>query len=656
MRQVGRGVCRKLTLGLVIALACAAPASAQSERADKMMAKMMAKALEIAKKDITSRNVEKRRTAAEDLGRFGDAADQVVPLLATALDDIDADVREKAASSLWKLRKASAPAESALRGALTDTSAGVRVKAAGALEAIGVDPEELVAARRSVLTDGGWFDRALAIRDLIGNVDEAELAAPLVQAIRDTPPTVRADDPRDRFSGVAVLEPLTRSGNRGVIAPLMGALAEPGMPHATLVVALEDFDPEPDGWVDALVRLARDPDPRTRKAVASALGIRARRPDGGAGWPDQVLGLLEDPDPGVRQQAVLALGAAGGHAHAAVPAIARIAGQRSDDILRAEAVRALGSIGDASEPFDRAVKAEVAAVAGPVLLSVVDDAGAEESLRQDAMKAYAGLTLEPEVAVRELSRVAGGSYPDWVRIQATRGFWPLGRDAESALPLLERLTGDPDSLVAAAARQAIDGIHRGVAVAPAKQVEAAPGGGAGSASSQAWLRQHKYSFDQDGFRRALVGKDADAVEHYLAAGISASDAGTTGMPPLQAAVMFGCPYGQPTPEETSRIVAALLAAGADPNATDEQGNRALHRASSCDGGIIQQLVAAGADMHAVNGTGMTAFGIVVATNTPAAEAMLAAGYRVTPEEAAQYKEWFTDDPVKRKLLQRAGVK
>jgi len=639
-----------------MSVAWAAPAGAQSERADKMMAKMRAKALEIAMKDITSRNVEKRRAAAGDLSHFGDAADQVVPLLATALDDIDPDVREKAASSLWKLRKASAPAESALRGALTDTSAGVRVQAAGALEAIGVDPAELVAARRSVLTDGGWFDRALAIRDLIGNVDEAELAAPLVQAIRDTPPAVRADDPRDRFSGVAVLEPLTKSGNRGVIGPLMGALAEPGMPYAALVVALEDFDPEPDGWVDALVRLARDPDPRTRKAVANALGIRARRPDGGAGWPDQVLRLVEDPDPGVRQQAVLALGVAGGHAHAAAPAIARIAGQRSDDILRTAAVRALGSIGDASEPFDRAVKAEVAEVAGPALLAVVDDAGAEESLRQDAMKAYAGLALEPEVAVRELSRVAGGSYPDWVRIQATRGFWPLGRDAEPALPLLERLTGDSDSLVAAAARQAIDGIHRGVAVAPAKQVEAAPSGGAGSASSQAWLRQHKYKFDQDGFRRALIGKDADAIDHYLAAGMSASDAGTTGEPPLLAVVMFGCPYGQPTPEATSRIVAALLAYGADPNAADEQGNQALHRASNCDGGIIRQLVAAGADMKATNGTGMTPFGLAIVTNPAAAEALVDAGYRITAQEAAQYTSWFSGDAAKLKLLQKAQGK
>ncbi len=660
MRQLGWGRFRKLTLGLVIALALAwsAPVDAQSEWADKTMAKMKAKALATAMKDITSRNGDKRRTAAEDLGRFDDAAAQVVPLLAAALDDIDAEVRENAARSLWKLEKASAPAETALRGALTDTSPAVRVQAAGALEAIGVDPAELVAARRSVLADGDWFDRALAIRDLIGHVDESELAAPLVQAIRNTPAGVRSEDPDEHFNGVSVLKPLTATGNRGVIPPLMAALSDPAMPHAELISALEAFDPEPDGWVETLVRLSRDPDPKARKAVGDAFEVRARKPDGGAGWPDCVLHLLNDPDAGVRWQAVSALGDAGGSAHAAAPAIARFTADRSDENLRSAAVDALGSIGDASEPFDRAVKAEVAKVAGPALLAVVDDGSADEDLRKDAMDAYTKLLLDPETAVRELSRVAGGSYPDRVRTVATRGFWPLGRDAAPAVPLLERLTADPNSLIADAAKQAIDGVKRGQAVAPTTSgVKARAGStGAGAAAAQAWLRQHDLDFDQDGFYRALLGMDADAVEHYLAAGMSASDAGTTGMPPLCHVVMFGCPYGQPTPTETSRIVAALLVAGADPNAADEQGNAALHRASNCDGGIIRQLVAAGADMKATNGTGMTPFGIAIVTNPGAAGAMVDAGYRITAQEAATYASWFPGDAAKLKLVERARVK
>ncbi|HSN54790.1 MAG TPA: hypothetical protein VLT32_08955, partial [Candidatus Sulfomarinibacteraceae bacterium] len=405
---------------------------------------------------------------------------------------------------------------------------------------------------------------------------------------------------------------------------------------------------------EALVRLSRDPDPDVREAVAEALETRAKRPEGGAGWPGQVLGLLGDADRNVRWRALMAFGAAGGHAAAGVPAIARIAASSGVEDRRASAVRALGAIGDASEPFDRAVKAEVAGIAGPALLAVVDDAAADEDLRRDAIDAYTRLALEPEVAVHELSRIAGGDYPEWVRIVATRGFWPLGRAAEPALPLLERLSGDPVDLVAAAARSAVDDIRRGVAVTP----PAAPApSGTGDAAAQAWLRQQGHSYDQDGFYRAMVEGDADAVERYLAAGMSAADAGTTGMPPLHSVVMFGCPWGQPTPESTLRIVAALLASGADPNAVDELGNQVLHGAvSSCDGALIGRLLEAGADPRAANATGMRPFGLAVATNAAAAEAFLAAGYTVTPEEAVMYREWFTDDPAKRALLERAGVK
>lgn len=646
-----------LAVVFISVIGWSSPAQAQTDRADATLAKMQSKALASAMKDITSRKVEARRDAAKTLGQFADAADQVVPVLATALADSDATVRERAASSLWKLREAAAPAQDALRRVLTDPSPAVRVQAAGALEAIGIDPAELVASRRTVVAEGDWFDRALAIRDLIGHVEAAELAAPLMRAIRDTPPAVRAEDPDGRFSALSIVARLAKTGEPGVISPMMAALAEPDMPHAEIVTALATFDPEPDGWVNTLIRLARDPDAATRKAVAEALEHHAKQPEGGAGWPEQVVHLLSDRDREVRWQAVNAFGAAGGHAHAAAPTIASIASATSDEGLSKAAIRALGTIGDVGEAFDTSAKTEVATVAAPVLLSIVDSSSADDDLRREAMEAYTKLALDPGDAVRELSRIAGGSFPDRVRIIATRGFWSLGRDAESALPLLERLTSDPETLVAAAARSAIDDITHGVAMPPPTTSTGSAPGGSDVAAAQAWLRAHDLRFDHDGFNRALIDKNADAVEHYLAAGMSAVDAGTTGIPPLHTAVMFGCPWGQPTPAETARIVAALLAAGADPNAKDEQGNPSLHRAvTSCDGSVISQLLAAGADMHAANATGMSPFGLAAATNPSAAEAFLAAGYKITPAEATQYADWFTDEPEKRELLERAGLK
>jgi hypothetical protein len=327
--------------------------------------------------------------------------------------------------------------------------------------------------------------------------------------------------------------------------------------------------------------------------------------------------------------------------------------------VRLAAVRALGEIGDAAEPFDRAVKAEVARVAGPALLAVVDAPG-DEDLREDAMESYVKLAVEPGVAATELARIAGGDYPEWVRITATRSIGRLGRDAQAAVPVLERLSSDPESLISSAARSSKEEILRGAAMSPAMataDASAKPKAGGDAAAAQAWLREHGREFTQDDFYRALIEADADAVRAFLEAGMSAADAGTTGMPPLHHALMFACIYGvRPSSEGAHRIVAELLAHGADPNALDEMGNPALHRAAGpCDGAIITKLIAAGADVNAVNSTGLSAFSLMLALNdTEAAEAMLQAEFRFGSAEAAMAREWYLDDPARRELIERAG--
>jgi hypothetical protein len=226
------------------------------------------------------------------------------------------------------------------------------------------------------------------------------------------------------------------------------------------------------------------------------------------------------------------------------------------------------------------------------------------------------------------------------------------------VPVLERLESDPESLISSAARSSKEEILRGAATTPAAAPAAAtarPGGNASAA--QAWLREHGRAFTQDDFYRALVEADADAVAAFLEAGMSATDAGTTGMPPLHHALMFACTYGvRPSSEAAHRIVADLLAHGADPNALDDTGNPALHRAAGpCDGAIITKLIAAGANVNAVNSTGMSAFSLALAlSDAEAAEAMLQAGFRFSSAEAAMAREWYLDDPVRRKLIERAG--
>lgn len=626
------------------------------------MAKLRAKALERYVKDLGSRNVETRRDAARGLSGYDEA--QAVAALASALADSDDGVREAAASSLWKTGAEASAARPALESALRDRSPAVRVQAAGALEAMGADPAAMVESRRSVLEDGDWFDQALAARDLVGHMPPAELVGPVLDSIRRTPPGSRARfaDPEDEFSGASVLDRLTGTGDSVVVAGLRAALDEPGMPKAALIDALAPVEPEPARWVDALAAAARDGDPKVRRAAAEALQERAKRPEGGAGWPERVLHLLDDGDRGVKWAAVDALGAAGGAAYAAAPGLARVVQSREDDGLRRAAARALGAIGDRAEPFDRGLKEQVAAVAAPALLAVVQADG-DEDVRAEATEAYVGLAVEPVVQAAKLAELAEGRYPTRVRVHAVRAIGDLGRAAEGAIPALERLAQDPESLVSSAAAYGIEQIRRGVAVPAA--AEARPAGqrpAAADADAQAalaWLRREGVDLTQDSLYRAIVERNAEAVENLLTAGVSASDAGTTGMPPLHHALMSACDYGvRPTSDEARRIVAAMLAHGADPNGLDEQGNPALMRAAGvCDAAVIGKLVAAGADIQAKNAANMTAFAVMVAMgDSEGAGALLDAGFRFSPEDAESVREWFTDDPAKRKLLERAGAK
>ena len=75
--------------------------------------------------------------AALALARIGPPAEQAVPILARALDDSDAEVRQWAAFALGRLGPAAAPAIEDLRAALTDPEPWVRQNAAEALGAIG---------------------------------------------------------------------------------------------------------------------------------------------------------------------------------------------------------------------------------------------------------------------------------------------------------------------------------------------------------------------------------------------------------------------------------------------------------------------------------------------------------------------------------------
>ena len=532
---------------------------------------------------ITSRDGEKRRTAAESLRNFGEQP-QTVALLAAALPDKDAEVRRLAASSLWSLADDKIDignATPALRARLDDPAPAVRVQAAGALERSGVDPSELVAARRSVLQQGDWFDVALAARDLIDSVDGAELVAPLLQSLHDGPRT--RDD--DRFDAEDVLKPLAQRGGDAAVAGLMAALDDPRLPKVALLDALGSLDPAPDGWRDALLRAAREPEPAARARAARLLRTLVERRAAGNDWVAPMLPLLRDPGADVRTAASALFGAGGGEAHAAIDPLLALLAQERDDDVRYRAVEAIGAIGDASESYDRRIKADIATRVRTTLERIVADTSQDEDVREAAQKS--------------LQAISGGT-------------------ATHTKPLVASAPGD--------------------------------------AGAMQRLRERDIEFTEDAFWRALGERDVQTVQDMLDAGFSPQSISADGMPALHFIVMVGCDYGQPTADETRRIVAALIAHGANPNQREPGGdNPALHRASSCDAALVKQLIAAKADIRARNASQLTAFPLFVVTSPGAAAALLDAGYRPDAKERVTVQAMLDGerDPAKRKVLARA---
>lgn len=118
-------------------------------------------------KDLSSRDVEKRRTAAESLADY--KYEPAVPALAQALKDSDEGVRAMSALALWNIGDASASAKPQLKAALTDINSGglTRIYSAGALANLDEDTKTLIPAVKEVTTDPEIWVRAYAIEKLL---------------------------------------------------------------------------------------------------------------------------------------------------------------------------------------------------------------------------------------------------------------------------------------------------------------------------------------------------------------------------------------------------------------------------------------------------------------------------------------------------------
>ena len=101
------------------------------------------------------------------------------------------------------------------------------------------------------------------------------------------------------------------------------------------------------------------------------------------------------------------------------------------------------------------------------------------------------------------------------------------------------------------------------------------------------------------FFNAISAGDVEAVKTLIADGANAGVRNDTGATPLIVAA--GIP--------NAALVEALLAAGAEVDAADNDGNTALMKAAVSEKGFatVELLVKAGADIHAANKRDMSAY-------------------------------------------------
>jgi HEAT repeat protein len=142
------------------------------------------------------------------------------------------------------------------------------------------------------------------------------------------------------------------------------------------------------------------------------------------------------PDSSYRSEVAKALGNIGTQSPSVVPELLRLLQEDADGRVRAEAVRALGKIGEGAADASRAIAA------------VLTRPGEEETLRADAAWALARVApLAPGTAAA--LGVAAGDRSGHVGVCAAEALWRVSGEAGRAVPALAARLGDPNSRGAA---------------------------------------------------------------------------------------------------------------------------------------------------------------------------------------------------------------
>jgi HEAT repeat protein len=376
-----------------------------------------------------------RARIASALGQFG--GPEVIDRLVRALGDPAWWVRMRSVEALEQIGSV---AEGPLLVALDDPDSEIRVRAAVALERLGV-PDNLV----RMIESGERVPEAsyTLVKFATSGTREflAELARHPSPQVRETMVTA-AQRAERRDLGDELLQIASRDSEAPLRALAFRTLRSLGLREAlpAAIVGLSD----PDQRVRAaavdlvgdlgspeIVALLRtqttDPDPTVRAAAARALGAI-----GAVAAQSDIRRLLNDPSSLVREAAVLA--AVDARLTALVPSMIDLLGD-SEASVRRQAARALGGLGDRSVV--------------PGLLRAFPD----PSVHVSEAIAVAVSRLDLEALADLIDPLVDSSDVD-SKLALIR---TLRRSRRSeAVPVLQRLLGDPIPAIRAAAIEALE--------------------------------------------------------------------------------------------------------------------------------------------------------------------------------------------------------
>lgn len=329
----------------------------------------------LAAAELQAADADRRRAAAEHLGRLKGAAAGAVPALVERLRNDPSDqVRLGAAHGLgWMASRGSLAVPALVDAVNDDVSAVVR---GAAVRGLGAFPDEpaaraalvaILSARSADLRStaaialGEMGEKARpageALLRLLEREPEAGVRRYAVYAIAEIGPALQAtaqdhlittflEDPDADVREAAVKALLVLEADRGDLPTILAeALASPDHARYRGIVAAALILSDPAGaepHVAALQEvLATASEPVQRVAIARAIGRLGER--GVAALP-VLLEALGDGDEWVRGVAAMSIGHLGPAATAAIPALVRASRQRTDWNLRGNARSALYEI------------------------------------------------------------------------------------------------------------------------------------------------------------------------------------------------------------------------------------------------------------------------------------------------------------------------